>query len=44
MNTPGIRPSWLKLLGDHNINYTFYEDVCVPATGASRRGEPGLEP
>ena len=22
----------MKLLGDHNINYTFYEDVRVPAT------------
>ena len=32
MNTPGIRVVPMKLLGDHNINYTFYEDVRVPAT------------
>ena len=25
----------MKLLGDHNINYTFYEDVRVPATAWS---------
>ena len=28
---PGIRVVPMKLLGDHNINYTFYEDVRVPA-------------
>ena len=33
MDTPGIRVVPMKLLGDHNINYTFYEDVRVPATG-----------
>ena len=32
MSTPGIRVVPMKLLGDHNINYTFYEDVRVPAT------------
>jgi 3-oxocholest-4-en-26-oyl-CoA dehydrogenase alpha subunit len=32
MNTPGVRVVPMKLLGDHNINYTFYEDVRVPAT------------
>ena len=32
MDTPGIRVVPMQLLGDHNINYTFYEDVRVPAT------------
>ena len=32
MDTPGIRVVPMKLLGDHNINYTFYEDVRVPAS------------
>ena len=32
MDTPGIRVVPMKLLGDHDINYTFYEDVRVPAT------------
>ena len=31
MDTPGIKVVPMKLLGDHNINYTFYEDVRVPA-------------
>ncbi len=31
MDTPGIRVVPMTLLGDHNINYTFYEDVRVPA-------------
>jgi alkylation response protein AidB-like acyl-CoA dehydrogenase len=31
MDTPGIRVVPMSLLGDHNINYTFYEDVRVPA-------------
>src|SRR6202047_1367776 len=31
MDTPGIRVVPMHLLGDHNINYTFYEDVRVPA-------------
>ena len=44
MDTPGIRVVPMKLLGDHNINYTFYEDVRVPATSLGRRREPGLEP
>jgi alkylation response protein AidB-like acyl-CoA dehydrogenase len=32
MDTPGIKVVPMQLLGDHNINYTFYEDVRVPAT------------
>jgi 3-oxocholest-4-en-26-oyl-CoA dehydrogenase alpha subunit len=32
MDTPGIRVVPMTLLGDHNINYTFYEDVRVPAS------------
>ena len=32
MDTPGIRVVPMKLQGDHNINYTFFEDVRVPAT------------
>ena len=32
MDTPGIRVVPMQLLGDHNINYTFYEDVRVPAS------------
>jgi alkylation response protein AidB-like acyl-CoA dehydrogenase len=32
MDTPGIKVVPMHLLGDHNINYTFYEDVRVPAT------------
>ncbi|HVX21527.1 MAG TPA: acyl-CoA dehydrogenase family protein [Acidimicrobiales bacterium] len=32
MDTPGVRVVPMKLLSDHNINYTFYEDVRVPAT------------
>jgi 3-oxocholest-4-en-26-oyl-CoA dehydrogenase alpha subunit len=31
MDTPGIRVVPMHLLGDHNINSTFYEDVRVPA-------------
>ena len=30
MNTPGVRVVPMQLLGDHNINYTFWEDVRVP--------------
>jgi alkylation response protein AidB-like acyl-CoA dehydrogenase len=30
MDTPGIKVVPMHLLGDHNINYTFYEDVRVP--------------
>ena len=44
MDTPGIRVVPMKLLGDHNINYTFYEDVRVPGHQPRRRREPGLEP
>ena len=32
MDTPGIKVVPMHLLGDHNINYTFYEDVRVPVT------------
>jgi alkylation response protein AidB-like acyl-CoA dehydrogenase len=41
MDTPGIRVVPMHLLGDHNINYTFYEDVRVPASnlvGAENQG------
>jgi alkylation response protein AidB-like acyl-CoA dehydrogenase len=31
MDTPGIKVVPMHLLGDHNINYTFFEDVRVPA-------------
>jgi len=31
MDTPGIRVVPMHLMGTHNINYTFYEDVRVPA-------------
>jgi alkylation response protein AidB-like acyl-CoA dehydrogenase len=30
MNTPGVRVVPMSLIGDHNINYTFWEDVRVP--------------
>jgi alkylation response protein AidB-like acyl-CoA dehydrogenase len=30
MTTPGVRVVPMELLGEHNINYTFYEDVRVP--------------
>jgi 3-oxocholest-4-en-26-oyl-CoA dehydrogenase alpha subunit len=30
MNTPGVRVVPMQLIGDHNVNYTFYEDVHVP--------------
>ena len=32
MDTPGIKVVPMKLLGDHDINQVFYEDVRVPAT------------
>jgi len=32
MDTPGVRVVPMQLLSDHNINYTFYEDVRVPAS------------
>ncbi len=41
MGTPGVRVVPMTLLSDHNINYTFYEDVRVPATslvGGENRG------
>jgi alkylation response protein AidB-like acyl-CoA dehydrogenase len=31
MNTPGVKVVPMKLLGEHDINATFYEDVRVPA-------------
>ena len=31
MDTPGISVVPMRLLGEHNINQTFYEDVRVPA-------------
>jgi len=30
MNTPGVRVVPMQLIGDHNINTTFWEDVRVP--------------
>jgi alkylation response protein AidB-like acyl-CoA dehydrogenase len=30
MDTPGVRVVPMQLIGEHNINYTFYEDVRVP--------------
>ena len=41
MDTPGVRVVPMTLLSDHNINYTFYEDVRVPAgslVGGENRG------
>jgi alkylation response protein AidB-like acyl-CoA dehydrogenase len=32
MDTPGVRVVPMQLIGDHNINYTFWEDVRVPVT------------
>ncbi len=32
MDTPGIKVVPMKLLGEHDINQVFYEDVRVPAT------------
>ncbi|HZU78399.1 MAG TPA: acyl-CoA dehydrogenase family protein [Acidimicrobiales bacterium] len=32
MDTPGVRVVPMQLLGEHNINYTFWEDVRVPLT------------
>jgi alkylation response protein AidB-like acyl-CoA dehydrogenase len=32
MDTPGIKVVPMSLLGNHNINYTFFDDVRVPAT------------
>jgi alkylation response protein AidB-like acyl-CoA dehydrogenase len=37
MSTPGVKVVPMHLLSEHNINYTFYEDVRVPAS--SRVGE-----
>ena len=39
MDTPGIKVVPMHLLGDHNINYTFYEDVRVPADQPGRGRE-----
>ena len=32
MDTPGVRVVPMQLMGEHNINYTFWEDVRVPVT------------
>ena len=32
MDTPGVRVVPMQLIGDHNINTTFWEDVRVPIT------------
>lgn len=32
MDTPGVKVVPMHLMGEHNINYTFYEDVHVPAS------------
>jgi alkylation response protein AidB-like acyl-CoA dehydrogenase len=32
MNTPGVRVVPMQLIGDHNINTTYWEDVRVPLT------------
>ncbi len=32
MSTPGVKVVPMHLLSEHNINYTFYEDVRVPAS------------
>jgi len=32
MDTPGIKVVPMSLLGNHNINYTFFDDVRIPAT------------
>ena len=32
MNTPGVRVVPMQLIGDHNINTTYWEDVRVPIT------------
>lgn len=37
MDTPGIKVVPLSLMGDHNINQTYFEDVRVPVT--TRVGE-----
>ncbi len=31
-DSPGFKVQPMQLLGDHNTNYTFYEDVRIPAT------------
>ena len=43
MDTPGIRVVPMSLLGDHNINYTFYEDVRVPASALVGGENNGLD-
>ena len=42
MDTPGITLQPLKLLGEHDINATFFDDVRVPAEVPRRRGERRL--
>ena len=34
MDAPGVRVVPMNLLSEHNINYTFYEDVRVPASAS----------
>ena len=43
MDTPGITLSPLNLLGDHDINAVFFDDVRVPAANVRRRREQRLE-
>ena len=43
MDTPGITLSPLNLLGTHDINAVFYEDVVVPAANVVGGREPRLE-
>jgi alkylation response protein AidB-like acyl-CoA dehydrogenase len=31
-DTPGFKVQPMQLMGEHNTNYTFYEDVRIPAT------------
>ena len=42
MDTPGIKVVPMHLLGEHNINYTFYEDVRVPADQPGRRARTAV--
>ena len=43
MDTPGITLSPLNLLGTHDINAVFFEDVRVPAANVVGGREPRLE-
>src|ERR1700732_5314935 len=44
MDTPGIKVVPMSLLGNHNINYTFFDDVRIPATNLVGGGTPGPGP